>query len=133
MSWQTSRMVEFQHCDPAGIVFYPRYFEIINSVIEEFFRTHVDYSFGPMHMVDRRGVPTLKISVEFQNPSRLEDDLDITLDVLRIGSSSLDLRIICAHSQEPRFIAHSTLVRMDLDSGKSDPWPDAVRARLNTD
>lgn len=29
--------IEFNHCDPAGIVFYPRYFEMVNSVIENFF------------------------------------------------------------------------------------------------
>ena len=29
--------VRFQHTDPAGIVFYPRYFEMINQVIEDWF------------------------------------------------------------------------------------------------
>ena len=27
------RQVEFNHCDPAGIVFYPRYFEMISAVV----------------------------------------------------------------------------------------------------
>ena len=26
--------VAFRHCDPAGIVFYPRYFEMINDFVE---------------------------------------------------------------------------------------------------
>ncbi|MCO5127369.1 MAG: hypothetical protein M9957_08845 [Rhodobacteraceae bacterium] len=29
--------VGFNHCDPAGIVFYPRYFEMANTVCESFF------------------------------------------------------------------------------------------------
>ena len=29
--------VRFRHCDPAGIVFYPRYFEMINDFVEEWF------------------------------------------------------------------------------------------------
>ena len=33
MTFTTQRKVRFQHCDPAGIVFYPRYFEMINSVV----------------------------------------------------------------------------------------------------
>ncbi|MBU9698933.1 hypothetical protein GU927_013865 [Rhodobacteraceae bacterium HSP-20] len=37
--------MEFNRCDPAGIVFYPRYFEMMNSVIENFFREALDYSF----------------------------------------------------------------------------------------
>ena len=30
-------LVQFAHCDPAGIVFYARYFEIINEVVEDWF------------------------------------------------------------------------------------------------
>ncbi|CPO21707.1 4-hydroxybenzoyl CoA thioesterase [Bordetella pertussis] len=30
--------VRFRHCDPAGIVFYPRYFEMINDFVEEWRR-----------------------------------------------------------------------------------------------
>ena len=29
--------VLFRHCDPAGIVFFPRYFEMINDCVEYFF------------------------------------------------------------------------------------------------
>jgi len=130
MSWKTSRLVEFQHCDPAGIVFYPRYFEMINSVIEEFFRTHLDYSFAPMHFRDRRGVPTVKLAVEFSHPSRLEDLLTFEINVKHVGKSSLKLDIHCASGPETRFHAQSTLVRTDLDTGKSDPWPENVKSRL---
>lgn len=130
MSWQTTRLVEFQHCDPAGIVFYPRYFEMINSVIEECFRTHIGYSFAPMHFIDRRGVPTAKTAVEFHNPSRLEDLLTFTLKVLRVGKSSLELSLDCTCLDQPRLSATSTLVRIDLDSGKSDPWPETLRQKL---
>ena len=35
--------IEFNHCDPAGIVFYPRYFEMTNSVVENFFADEVVY------------------------------------------------------------------------------------------
>jgi len=132
MSWSTKRLVEFQHCDPAGIVFYPRYFEMINSVIEEYFRDHVGYSFAPMHFEDRRGVPTVKIAVEFQRPSRLEDLLDFNFVITTIGNSSVDLEITCHSNGETRFISLSTLVRMNLDTNKSDPWPDDIRAKMKT-
>ena len=33
--------IGFRHCDPAGIVFYPRYFEMMNDAIEIFFRVPV--------------------------------------------------------------------------------------------
>ena len=37
MTYTRHIRIEFNHCDPAGIVFYPRYFEMTNSVVENFF------------------------------------------------------------------------------------------------
>ena len=31
-----SQDIGFRHCDPAGIVFYPRYFEMMNDAVELF-------------------------------------------------------------------------------------------------
>ncbi len=130
MSWQTSRLVEFQHCDPAGIVFYPRYFEMINSVIEAFFREAIGYSFLPMHFRDHRGVPTVSIAVEFQTPSRLEDLLLFSLRVDRVGTSSLALALSATVENTPRMSVQTTLVRIDLKDGTPAPWPDEIRAKL---
>jgi 4-hydroxybenzoyl-CoA thioesterase len=130
VSWQTTRLVEFNHVDGANIVFYPRYFEMINSVIEEYFADFVGYAFAPMHIEDRRGVPTGRIAVDFLAPSRLGETLEFTLKVTHVGNASLKLEIDCAAGGRVRFRARQTLIRMDLDSGKSDPWPDRVRARL---
>ena len=75
MTFRQTRIVEFQHCDPAGIVFYPRYFEMISSVIERFFTDELGHGFNRMHVVRRIGVPTARIAVDFHAPSRLEDKL----------------------------------------------------------
>ncbi len=83
--------VEFNHCDPAGIVFYPRYFEMTNSVVENFFREVVGYSFAAL-MADGVGVPTARVETDFRAPSRLGDVLDWTLDVERLGGSSVTFR-----------------------------------------
>jgi 4-hydroxybenzoyl-CoA thioesterase len=37
MLFSINQKVLFKHCDPAGIVFYPRYFEMINDCVEAFF------------------------------------------------------------------------------------------------
>lgn len=130
MIWTTKRLVEFQHCDPAGIVFYPRYVEMVNSVVEEFFREALDYSFGDMHTVDNKGVPTAQISLQFQAPGFLEDPLDFILEVDRLGRSALDLNITCTSRGAPRFTARSTLVQVDMETRKSTPWPDRLRQKI---
>jgi 4-hydroxybenzoyl-CoA thioesterase len=37
MAFVMNQKVLFKHCDPAGVVFYPRYFEMINDCVEALF------------------------------------------------------------------------------------------------
>jgi len=131
MSWSTTRKVEFSHVDGAGIVFYPRYFEMISSVIEEWFDRCLLYPFDRMHFHDRRGIPTAEINVKFLAPSRLGDVLEFSVTVPRIGNSSADVETTCRLGAETRLVARQTLVRIDLDTGRPEPWPETVRARMN--
>lgn len=132
MIWQSTRRVEFHHCDPAGMVFYPRYLEMMNSVIEQFFREGLDYGYGPMHMDQHKGVPTVKLELDFQAPGLLEDLLDFTLEPVRLGTSSLELSVVCTCQNAPRFTARSTMVQIDTTKNKSTPWPEAMRHKLQT-
>ncbi len=124
--------VMFQHCDPAGIVFYPRYFEMINEVVETFFDEAVGWSFRQMHGVERIGVPMGRITTEFRAASRLGDVLDWTFVVTRVGGASLDFDLRAACDGEARLDTTGTLVLVDLDAMKSIPWPANHRATLET-
>lgn len=124
--------VMFQHCDPAGIVFYPRYFEMINAVVEFFFSEAMAWPFSQMHGTDRVGVPMGRISTEFHAASRLGDMLDWSLDITRVGGASLDLTIRAAGAGEPRLTALGTLVLVDLDSMRSRRWPEEKRLKLQS-
>lgn len=122
--------VMFQHCDPAGIVFYPRYFEMINAVVETFFDRALDWSFATMHVGERLGVPMGRIAADFHAASRLGDVLDWTLAIDRIGRASADVEITGACGNEARLSVRGTLVLVDLGRMKSRPWPDHRRAAL---
>ena len=41
MAFLHPQAVLFRHCDPAGIVFYPRYFEMLNDCVEAFLDTEL--------------------------------------------------------------------------------------------
>lgn len=118
--------VEFNHCDPAGIVFYPRYFEMTNSVVENFFLEVLQYSYARISMVEKAGVPTVRIEANFKSPCRLGDQLEFSLEIKRIGDASVRFWLVCACSQEPRMTADLTLVWVTPD-GRSAPWPQALR------
>ena len=120
--------IEFNHCDPAGIVFYPRYFEMVNSVIENFFADVVGRSFASMHFGATNGVPTVAIEAVFQKPSRLGDKVRFTLRVEKIGGSSVRVVIEGSGPDGPRMRAGMTLAW--IEGMKAAPWPDQMRAAL---
>ncbi len=128
MSYSREIQIEFNHCDPAGIVFYPRYFEMTNSVVENFFNDVVGRSFASMHRGAHNGVPTVSLAAEFVAPSRLGDKVLFSLKVEKLGRSSVALKIEGHMGVELRLRVVLTLVW--IDSMKSAAWPDAMRARL---
>jgi 4-hydroxybenzoyl-CoA thioesterase len=128
MSYHRPIRVEFNHCDPAGIVFYPRYFEMTNSVLENFFRDEVGYSYDAM-MTDGIGVPTARIETDFRAPSRLGDVLDWGLVVERLGGSSVTFRLTARCDETLRLTARLTLVWLGTDK-RPGRWPDHIRAAL---
>ncbi len=130
MRYARTIAVEFNHCDPAGIVFYPRYFEMTNSVVENFFADVVGVSFAQM-MQDRCGVPTARIEANFRAPSRLGDRLEFALRVVRVGSASVAVQITAGAGDDPRLTVDLTLVWV-TDGGRATPWPEPVRSRLSS-
>lgn len=128
MSYHREMRVEFNHCDPAGIVFYPRYFEMTNSVLENFFREQVGYSYHAM-MEDGIGVPTARIETDFRAPSRLGEVLDWDLVVERLGGSSVTFHLAATCDDALRLTARLTLVWLGTDK-RPGRWPDHIRAAL---
>ena len=131
MSFSFVQPVRFAHVDAAGIVFYPRYFEMLNAAVEEYFAQELGVSFANMHLVRGLGVPTVSLAVKFQSPSRLGDTLDFRLTVEKVGRSSADLTVLVVGGDSRRFEAQLTLVCMDLAEGRSAPWPDDMRPRVH--
>ena len=122
--------VRFQHCDPAGIVFYPRYFEMINTTVEEWFAQRLGAPFATLHGAMGAAVPTASISIDFHAPSRLGEVLELRLRPTRIGRSSVGLSIEAHCGDEKRFSMESTLVFTRKGASGSAEWPEDIRARI---
>lgn len=127
MSFTTRKKVRFAHVDAAGIVFYPRYFELLNASVEDYFAQSIGVDFAEMHIVRKIGVPTVSLTADFTAPSRLGDDLDFHITVLRAGRSSAELQVEVSCGDERRFGARVVLVCTDLTEGQSVPWPEDMR------
>ncbi|WP_174296802.1 acyl-CoA thioesterase [Sphingomonas bacterium] len=129
MTFVSRQAVRFAHVDAAGIVFYPRYFEMLNAAIEDFFADEIGVDFATMHLSRGLGVPTVKLESEFAAPSRLGDPLDFRLDVVRVGSSSAELSVEVRCRAELRLRVRVVLVCMVLATGSPCGWPDDLRPR----
>ncbi|MEZ5796669.1 MAG: thioesterase family protein [Paracoccaceae bacterium] len=128
MIYQRQIRIEFNHCDPAGIVFYPRYFEMTNATVEAFFREVAGHSYAAM-MKRGEGCPTASMACDFHAPSMLEEVLDWRLSVTRLGNSSIGFHIEAHCGDSHRMSADLTLVFVGAN-GRPQPWTDAMRSRI---
>lgn len=116
MVYQKSKNIRFSHCDPAGIVFYPRYAELCNEVVEDWFREALAVDFNALHETHRLGIPAVKLEVEYLAPSVYGDVLDYTLTVAELGNSSMVLRVDSRCQGQERVRIRLKVVLMDMDS-----------------
>ena len=128
-TFTTERRVRFADCDAAGIVFFPRYFEMLNGVVEDWFAGPLEASFRELHVERQVSVPTAAVEARFIAPSRLEDELVFALSVTKLGRASCGLRHRITAGGALRFEASQTFVYVGL-SLKPEPWPGDLRARM---
>lgn len=79
--------IRFKHVDYAGIVFYPRFLEMLNDLVEDWFEEALDQPFSKMHQTN--GIPTVDLKVQFKNPARLGQVLIKKLWVKNLGYASV--------------------------------------------
>ena len=123
--------VRFRHCDPAGIVFYPRYFEMINDFVEEWFDKGMGLPFHALHVERHIGTPTASVQCDFSAPSRWHERLRQVLEVQRIGGASFKVLVkFEGPDGQLRLAATLTIVTVDLRTMKSMPLPADLRERM---
>jgi len=125
--YEFHQKVLFKHCDPAGIVFFPRYYEMVNDCVEAFFADVLDWPFEAMHGAG--AVPTRAIETEFLAPSRHGDALVLELRIAALGRTSCGYGIVARCGGQTRFTHCATLVNVD-GAGRPNAWPARVAATL---
>lgn len=125
--------IEWGDCDPAGIIFYPRYFEIFDASTAALFEQALGITkFQMFKTLEFAGWPLARTQARFLKPTRFGDDVTV-LTTVNFGRSSFDIEHklnlkgeLCAECTEKR-----VWVVRDADGGlKSHPVPDAVRAKF---
>ena len=130
MIFQTTKLIRFHQCDPAGIVFYPQYLVLCNETVEDWFAQAHGVDFYDLHAIHRRGVPMRHLEADFLAPSVHGEELVFSLVVEKVGASSIAIRIEAAREGAVRFRARQILVWADIEGPRAIPIDDAWRARF---
>jgi len=123
--------VRFSHCDPAGIVFFPQYFVMLNGVVEDWFTEGLGIAYATLIGERRVGLPTVSLQCDFVAPSRMGEHITFSLSVARIGKRSINLDIACTGPDGgPRLRMRQVLVTTSLATHQSMGIPPDVRSAL---
>ncbi len=123
-------------CDPAGIVFYPRYFEMFDASTTALFERALGmtkYEFVKAY--DTVGYPMVDTRARFLLPTRYGDDVVIETEITEIKRSSFSLRHRLMKDGELAVEGFETRVWVgrdpaDQDKIKAKPLPEAIVAKL---
>lgn len=129
------RLIRFSDCDPAGIVFYPQYFVMLNGLVEDWVNEGLGLSYHGLVAQRRIGLPTVKLEADFRAVSRMGDQVMLGLTVERLGSRSMTLRVRCFDpvDSELRMQMQQVLVTTSLETHRAVAIPDDMRAAILRD
>ena len=131
-AFRVRRPIRFSHCDPAGIVYFPVYFDMFNALVEDWFGQCLGIEYASWILGQRRGMPIVHAECDFARPSRMGENLTLGILVEKIGRSSLEMRIVGEHEPtgEVRLAGRLVTVAMSLETGRSMEIPDDLREAL---
>lgn len=125
--------IRFKHIDYAGIVFYPRFLEMLNDLVEDWFEEALERPFSKMH--ETNGIPTVDLKVQFKNAARIGEILTKQLWVNELKTSS----IICGFkfiNQNDNTVLEGevTLVNVkiqeDRQTIKAEPFSEEMKSKI---
>jgi 4-hydroxybenzoyl-CoA thioesterase len=122
--------IRFAQCDPAGIVFFPQYLVMLNTLHERWFTEGLGVPYPEYIGVRRLGVPTVRLECDFTAVSKHGDRVRQRLAVAKLGRTSLELAVEFDSAGELRARFRQVLVCTSLATHKSHPLPDDLRAQM---
>lgn len=123
------RLVRFSDCDPAGMVFYPQYFVMLNGLVEDWFTHGLQVNYAEFLGVRKLGLPMASLQCDFKVPSRMGETIGLHLRLARVGRRSLTLDVRCTDTAESpllRWRAEAVIVTTSLAHDGSINIPDDV-------
>ena len=128
-AFTASLPVRFSHCDAAGIVYFPNYFDFVHACLEDWYKAVLGFGFRDL-VESGHGAPIVHAECDFTAPSRMGDRVQLTLLVERLGRASVTYRVVGHADHYERFNAKLVTAFLALASGKAVPIPREIRAKI---
>jgi len=124
-----TQKIRFSHCDPAGTLSVPRFFDLVNDAVEDWFGDGLGMQFAAFFLEHGYGNPIVSTQCEFLAPVRFGEQLELELAPTRIGRSSIRMRLTGRVAGEERIRARHATAIISGRSGRSVEMPRELRAR----
>lgn len=125
--------IRFCHCDPAGIVFHPQYYVILNALMEDFYTEVLGVGFIETLKQYGVGFPVAGIRTDFAAPSRPGDRCVGRMWIERLGESSVRFAMTIHSGEELRLQCVETAVCVRPVKGggmEKMPIPAVIREKF---
>lgn len=123
--------MRFGDADPAGIVYYPRFFEWFHDAFEQLFEAATGRPYAEILGQDRVGFPAVQVATEYRAPARFGErvELEVFLSRLSARSAVFEYRV----KREGQLLATASIkvAVMHLDRFESAEFPLAIHASLS--
>ena len=126
--FHTMVRVRWGECDRQGIVYYGAYLDYLETAQGAYFR-NLGFSVYKLAETGHFDTATVKVTIEYKSPARVEDLLDVYFRIASFGSTSLTaLMEIHGHGTETLLTwAEAVYVGYDASTGSKKPVPDDLR------
>lgn len=123
------------HCDPAKVVFNPRYFEWVDAAAMRLFLETVPDIHSSAESTGFAGIPLVSNECKFRAPARFNDTLQLVSEITQVGAAKITLRHRFNRNEELLVECSETRVWTvrDPDSAgqfKAAAIPDDIRKAL---
>jgi 4-hydroxybenzoyl-CoA thioesterase len=129
-AFTTERKIRFSHSDPAGIVYFVNFFDMVSGAVEDWFGEAIGFTFNEMHIQRRVGFPIVNTGCEFFKPCHLGDRLVLALTIAKLGRSSIEFSVAGSVAGEEKFRARHKVAMMSLETLRALPIPTDLREKM---
>lgn len=108
--------IRFGDCDPAGILYYPRYFDLFHQAMEAWFDGALGLPYATFLNEHRLGLPAVHATANYRAPSTFGEMVTVELRVLALGTTSIRFGYrVLGPDQAERASGETVCVVLDLD------------------